>query len=62
MAPQPGVCMAQTCPRHDKPLIECECIDNTHPGIVTACTNCGELCKENGGCAVEGFKEELGSE
>lgn len=61
VAPEPGVCTADTCPRHDKPLVECDCADNTHPGIMTACAHCGGLCKENGGCEVENFKEELPS-
>jgi hypothetical protein len=28
---------------------------------MTACAHCGGLCKENGGCEVENFKEELPS-
>lgn len=27
-----GVCQAETCPKHGKPLEECECEDGEHSG------------------------------
>lgn len=27
---KPGVCQAQTCPKHGQPLSECECSDGKH--------------------------------
>ena len=54
-----GVCMDINCPMHGKPLIECDCADGTHPGIVKACLNCGKICRRDGGCGMEEFKEEL---
>ncbi len=29
-APEPGVCMMATCPRHGMPLRECNCTDGQH--------------------------------
>lgn len=30
---KPGVCQADTCPKHNQPLIECDCSDNKHGGV-----------------------------
>lgn len=55
----PGVCQSDTCSRFEKPLIECDCADATHPGIQSACKDCGSMCKVDGGCQMDSFKEEL---
>ena len=52
-------CQAAHCAKNGQPLVKCSCENGAHPGLITACTNCGKLCKEKGGCAVEPYKEEL---
>ena len=54
-----GYCQAEHCVKHNQSLIECNCTDNTHPGLIGRCEKCGKLCKEKGGCDIEPYKEEL---
>ncbi len=30
----PGVCQAGDCPRHGKPLLECDCVNGAHQGYL----------------------------
>ena len=54
-----GSCTSGGCTHEGKPLVKCNCDDGTHPGIKAPCPHCGGLCKKEGGCAIEPFKEEL---
>ncbi|MFA5933622.1 MAG: hypothetical protein WC795_00120 [Candidatus Paceibacterota bacterium] len=54
-----GVCQTEGCVRFGQPLHECGCEDNMHEGLTNACKDCGELCKQKGGCQVEEFKTEI---
>ncbi len=55
----PGTCQSPTCAKHNEPLVECNCQDGMHEGLVTGCVNCGKLCKIDGTCEMEPYKEEL---
>lgn len=54
-----GVCQSEGCVKNSQPMTECNCSDSMHEGHTSACKNCGELCKEKGGCGVEEFKPEI---
>ena len=56
---KPGICQDAGCLNHFHTFIECNCTDGQHAGMMTACKNCGKLCKLEGGCAVEPFREEI---
>ena len=58
---KPGVCQDIDCPNHGYSLVECNCIDGEHAGLTSACVNCGKLCKLEGECEMEPFREELES-
>ncbi|KKQ35791.1 MAG: hypothetical protein US50_C0005G0027, partial [Candidatus Nomurabacteria bacterium GW2011_GWB1_37_5] len=40
------------------PFKECNCTDGKHNDF-KACVNCGKICRGEGQCEVEEFKEEL---
>lgn len=54
-----GLCQAPVCLKHGLPLTKCDCADNSHHGLVSACKDCGKLCRRDGTCEVEVYKEEL---
>lgn len=55
----PGICQAPNCQNKGHNFIACDCEDSKHAGLMTACTNCGELCKLDGGCGMDTFREEI---
>lgn len=57
----PGVCGSPACPHKGEPFMECNCEEGKHEGFMTACVNCGELCKLDGGCGMDTFREEIES-
>ncbi|MBP6926523.1 MAG: hypothetical protein KBB70_02375 [Candidatus Pacebacteria bacterium] len=59
VADKPGVCQAPVCLKHGLPLTKCDCVDATHQGLVSACQDCGKLCRREGVCEVELYKTEL---
>ena len=56
---KPGICQAPVCVKKGHPLIECDCTDDKHGGLIHVCVHCGKLCGLSGGCEVESFKEEI---
>jgi len=54
-----GRCQSEHCLKYNQPMMPCGCSNNQHPGLITACHNCGMICKTKGGCEVEEFKREL---
>ncbi len=60
VSPEPKNCGSETCSKHNHPLTPCSCTDGEHKGLLSACENCGKICKADGGtCEMEAFKEEL---
>lgn len=49
---KPDYCQTEGCLKKGHPLIECNCENNEHEGILKACLNCGKLCKVEGGCEI----------
>lgn len=53
----PKMCETPGCANSGHELVECNCTDNAHTGVLRKCEHCGKICEGN--CAIEPYKEEL---